>query len=615
MGLMRDETQRGKPDVDQSLFWINEGYFLTDAGHVITTSYVDLRNPEDRTPVTGLVRGCERNFALEDCETIMISNPARFRSYGEELILDVQEGLAKEETVEISRETAAEVSRRRAVSDLNQALELTDSSMRPTFSTSHSNTKKHRESIRYAKEWWILSTSITPDDDGWEIWRSNLPRNYDHVSEIGQPAKFAQALAHMVVEQIGPRGQECSLRSAVNDAEMEKTAHKSQWVIHGPVVYVDSVHDTLDAIKEPASRIAASIFTKGKDHAPLREYRFAVMNEGAKAETVLLQISGMMKDALKPNHQKLVRIPPVTISTGTKAENMRPDAPNESLTLVAKQGTSTERSVEREEWRFETRGSDGQVLDSEGGTRESVSERTVKQNKQLNGNHLQTPTDFNDGSNDGDAPLPTPDSANEAIDPNQIESDEEAAKELALDEFDWDNRESDGDSVAIPIRTVTGRVYKSFEEIMNDPSYPLSPMGKVWQEDANTPEEIIKTYRAIDVVDLKMKDVKSEFRQDLASAGWYAMMCIRNVYGRLGDIVDTVSIENQRFIVIRLKDTRLGHAKGRIVIAPSGVYAYCLQLPNEEMVGHGGEEWGTKFFPFGGDVETFESYGWTKNGT
>ena len=592
--------------------WIDEGFVLSDAGHLIVASFIDLRKPEERSPITGLVRGCERKYALEDCETLMISKPARYRSYGEELILDVQEGLAQEESVITSQGTSAEVTKRSAVSDLNQAFGLLDTRMRLSYKASQNNTDRHSDRIAYGSEWWILSASIRPGEDEWQSWRNTLPEDYDHVSEIGQPAKFAQALAHMVAEQIGPRGQEGILRDTTGATEIKKTAHKSQWVIHGPVVYVDSVFDTLNAITDTKSRVAASIFTKGKDHAKQREYRFAVMNEAADEETITLLISGMMRDALKRTEHGLVRIAPVSITAGEKAETTHQEAKNKSPKLIAKQMTKSERSAEREEWRFQTTGPDGQVLASEGGIRESVSERTIAQNQQLDPNEFQMPTDDNEGSRPTDETFSTPDSVDALMEPNQIENDEEVAKELALDEFEWDSRQSDEDSVAIPIRTVTGRVYESFEEMMSDPSYPMSPMGTVWQEDANTPDEIIKTYRAIDVVDMKMKDVKSEFRQDVASAGWYAMMCIRNIYGRLGDIVDTVSIEKERFVVIRLKDNEMLNAKGRIVIAPTGVYAYSLHLPREEQVGHGGTEWGTKFFPFGDTVETFERYGWTK---
>lgn len=598
--------------METDIIWVNEGFVLNDAGHLIITSYIDLRKPEDRTPITRLVRRCERKYALEDCETIMISNPAHFRSHGEELILDVQEGLAKEETAIASQETAAQATRQQAVSDLNQAFELLGTRMRPSYSESHNKTRKHTDSLTYAKEWWILSTSMKPNDKDLDSWRTTLPNHYDHVSEIGQPAKFAQALARMVAEQIGPRGEEGSFNSATDGAETEKTKHKTQWVMHGPVVYTDSPYATLDGITDSSYRMAALMFTKGKDHAAQREYRFVVLSDGPVEETVVLEISGMMRDALKQTEHGLVRHARVPLKSGPREETEPPQGKNEAANPTVKQMTMRERSAEREEWKLETKGPDGQVLSSDGGLRESIRERTVTQSQDLEGSELQKSTgDSPDRYDTRKAPsIPDPLDATGDMDAEQ--NDEDVVKELALEEFDWDERNAEDDELAIPIRTVTGRVYKSFEEMMSDPTYPMSPMGKVWQEDANTPDEITKTYRAIDVLDMKMKDVEEQFRQDIASAGWYAMLCIRNIYGRLGDIVDTVSIEKKRFVVIRLKDNEALNAVGRIVIAPSGAYAYSLHLPNEEQLGHGGLEWGTKFFPIGGQVETFERYGWTK---
>ena len=49
------------------------------------------------------------------------------------------------------------------------------------------------------------------------------------------------------------------------------------------------------------------------------------------------------------------------------------------------------------------------------------------------------------------------------------------------------------------------------------------------------------------------------------------------IYARLGDTVDSVWIERERFVVIRIKDSEALKATGRIVIAPSGVYAYCFK--------------------------------------
>ena len=105
------------------VLWINDSFGLNDAGHIIMTSYVDLRSPEDRAPIKSLVRACERRYALDDCENIMVSTPSRFRSFGEGLILDPQEGFAKEEEVTERRQTSTNTSRERTVSDLNEAPE------------------------------------------------------------------------------------------------------------------------------------------------------------------------------------------------------------------------------------------------------------------------------------------------------------------------------------------------------------------------------------------------------------------------------------------------------------------------------------------------------------
>ena len=123
--------------MEYDMVWVNEGFVLNDAEHLIMTSYVDLRPPRARIPITGLVRGCERKYALEDSETILVSNPSRFREYGEGLILDIQEGLAREESVVTTRETASESTRQRAVSDLNEAFDLLDRRMRLKYSESN----------------------------------------------------------------------------------------------------------------------------------------------------------------------------------------------------------------------------------------------------------------------------------------------------------------------------------------------------------------------------------------------------------------------------------------------------------------------------------------------
>ena len=587
--------------MDTNVMWVNEGFVLNDAGHLIQTSYVDLRDPSDRTsPITSIVRGSERKYALEDAETILISKPARFREFGEELIRDRQEGLAKEESLTVKEETA----RQQAVSDVNEAIELLKTRVRASYRETRTNTDRNSQSLSFGNEWWILCAAIRPSEEDWATWRDTLPAEYDHISEIGQPAKFAQALARMVAEQIGPKGQEGLLRDTTEGAETEPTKHRTQWVLHGPVVYVDSVYDALEAITDNRTRLAASVFTKSKQYAAQREYRFAVLNEGAEEETVVLQVSGMMRDSLECSEHGLVRTPPVPLSTDASRGSQSLQEKEESRTLRGKRTMRRERSTEREERRWETKGPEGKVLSSESDVRESVKERIVTENQQEAEDGFLTTTRTD---RDEYEVLPA------AQNLNMGDGDEKAVREIAQDEFDWDDGQDEGDQPPIQVRTRTGRVYKSFEEMWTDPTSPTAPFAEIWKEKVMTAEEIAKTYRAIEVLDFKMTNIEEQFRQDIASAGWYAMMCIRNIYARLGDIVDSVWIERKRFVVIRLKDPDGTNAAGRIVISPSGAYAYSIHLPNgEQNLGYGGLEWGTSVFPIGTTVETFERYGWPK---
>ena len=74
------------------MLWINEGFVLDDAGNMLTTSYIDLRDEGERTVIRSLVKGCRREHALKDGETVLISKPERFREYEVALIRDEQRG-------------------------------------------------------------------------------------------------------------------------------------------------------------------------------------------------------------------------------------------------------------------------------------------------------------------------------------------------------------------------------------------------------------------------------------------------------------------------------------------------------------------------------------------
>ena len=115
-------TDRG---ATSEVVWIPEGFVLDEAGNMITTTYVDLRAPEDRKAIRTLVKGCPREYALEDSETILVSPVRRFRTEGENLIRDEQEGLATMAGPEIVEpETPEEAFERRRLADVDEAVEL-----------------------------------------------------------------------------------------------------------------------------------------------------------------------------------------------------------------------------------------------------------------------------------------------------------------------------------------------------------------------------------------------------------------------------------------------------------------------------------------------------------
>ena len=591
------------------MLWVNEGFVLDDAGTMLTTSYIDLREEGERTAIRNLVKGCRREHALEDGETVLISKPERFREYGVALIRDEQEGFAKEELVTLEAETPEEAAKRRATADLNDALQLVGSGIKSVHRVEYSRRKTKSESFSYGKDWWIFCASIRPDDGQWDVWRATLDEGYDHVSEIGQPAKFAQALARMVAEQIGPRGKDAWLTGTSDGVAGARTKHRNQWVIHGPVVYTDRLYETIVGEEDEVRRMAACLFAKPITHAAQREYRFVVLNGGADEETVLLNISGMMRDALAPTEGGLIRPSPAPAETVGEDGAVLPRPMKSSTTQRYKRATVKERKEEREETRLETRTSDGEVISSDVKRREKVEERVATTDLETDdrGIHeLRRAVEREDAGSEH----PVLEIEQESGEPGGADDEDAAAMEVALDERDWKN-ESGQDEFVIPVvHRGSGRTFKSFGEMLEDPTAPMSPFAKVWEVSACSPEEIAKSYGALATLALKIPRVAVEHRQEAASACWHALQCITNIYARLGDIVDNVWIERDRFVVIHIKESEELKATGRIVIGPSGGYAYCFKRAKSENMGYGEGTLGKLFFPLGNDVETFESYGW-----
>ena len=143
----------------------------------------------------------------------------------------------------------------------------------------------------------------------------------------------------------------------------------------------------------------------------------------------------------------------------------------------------------------------------------------------------------------------------------------------------------------------------------------MGPTSEPWAEEALDREEILRIYKMVATLAYKVTRVGIENREAASSACWQAIQCIRNIYVRLGDIVNTVAIERERFVVLQIKASAELEATGRVVVAPTGVYAYSLKRSGKKVVGHAKGDLGKIFFPLSSEVETFESFGWRQKGS
>ena len=605
----RAEMERHAMHTD--MLWINEGFVQDDAGNLMLTSYVDLRHPASRTPVRTLVKACRREHALEDTKTIQLSAVQTFREDGENLIRDHQEGLAKEVLETIKPETPEQALERRRIADMNEAIELVDTGFKITQNVTHRNVERSSHSLTFGKEWWIVSTAITPEtEDERAAWRSTLDPAYDHESLIGQPAKFAEALARMVTEQLGPQGDGALARSTVGDSPESRSEHPSQWVLHGPVVYADSLHEALSREEDEVSRIASLMFTKSASHVAMREYRFVILRAPDAAEQVRLQISGMMRDALEPTRHGLVRIAPPRAAAGVTEEDREagPTRRRQWTNLRSVSATSTERVAQRTSREVVAKGIDGQILTSENEQQEDVRERTVIHD--LNPEDL--PPIFTDAFRSDNSLRSTPkEEKSDHGDPETPSAPDDYAsvKDLVTGHAPQP-AEADSEGDGSKIHGGAGQIFAQLARMFDDPACPAPHMSEPHAEAALSQDEVHRMYGFVATLGHKVTLVPPESRQDATSACWHAVQCIRNIFVRLGDIVARASIKRDRFVVLELRESEALQASGKVVLAPSGAYAYCFRRTGNGCLGHSEGTLGVLFFPLGNELETFDSFGW-----
>ncbi len=239
-----------------SFEYLADGHHVDDAGNLIACTYVDFRDAAERAPITTLRKASPKQYAIPGCGTIRLSKPTWFGGRGEGFAIGPEPGTAA---------GAADP-----------------------------------DALHCGRHAWICSASIEPEPEAERAaWREALPAAYDAVSPIRRPRAFARALGAMVAEQVGPQGRTLMLRSAVN-GQVFRTAHRSQTVYHGAVVYSDDPYRWLDGASSVLEFDLLLLFLESAAHRARREYRFAVWaQDDSGRDRVDLQVSPALLDAMQ----------------------------------------------------------------------------------------------------------------------------------------------------------------------------------------------------------------------------------------------------------------------------------------------------------------------------
>ena len=281
--------------------YLADGHHVDDAGNLISCTYVDFRDPAERSPITALRKAASQRNAIPGCETIRISTPSCFLGQGEGPVVRGAEG------DDWSGSAGASTGTEAAPADAGE----------PT------------DEACYGRNGWIFCASIEPETPAERIaWREAMPAGYDAVSPIRRPRAFARALGAIAAEQAGPRGRTVLLRNTI-DGEAFSTAHRSQTVYHGPVVYSDDPYRRLERASSDLELLLLLLVSlKDAAHRAQREYRFVVWAEEEPREDRLdLPVSLALLEAMQtpPLDPKGGRVVPPGVEESSTVDTVHED--------------------------------------------------------------------------------------------------------------------------------------------------------------------------------------------------------------------------------------------------------------------------------------------------
>ncbi len=210
----------------RGVLYLADGHHVDDVGNLSSCVYVDFRDAAERSPITSLQKASSKRCAIPGCGTVRLSKLTGFDGRGERLTIGPEAGTA-------------------------------DGAADP-------------DALHCGRNAWIYSASVEPETQAEQAaWREALPAGYAAVSPIRRPRAFARALGTMVAEQVGPQGRTLILRSALG-GQVFRTAHRSQTVYHGAVVYSDDPYRRLESASSVLEFNLLLLFLERPARVPVR---------------------------------------------------------------------------------------------------------------------------------------------------------------------------------------------------------------------------------------------------------------------------------------------------------------------------------------------------------
>lgn len=567
-----DLLESGKPLV------LCDGLLVTDSGHLIVSQYVDIAPDHDsKRPYrpAALIKAIEECHALEFSPTIRISSPHRFRDFGESGIQDDQEGLATKESTSSSEGSLFEQRNLERQDALQHLLDNPGISIGATVMRNHETDSK---SLRFGRSTWIYCTSIPPTEDQRSRWRASLPDTYRHESVIRQPIRFAFSLASAFADQNGPESKDVDFNHTAPGGAVQ-SVHAGQTIMHGPVWYTDDVHGFLSSrIEDDPLYNFYPVFVKDCKYQDQLEYRFALHCESpVRKRSLFLQIKEDMRAALAPyGRSSPVEFRPV----GGTENGTAPSQPR--VTTSTSTITSTKTRRNRQEARWTVTDCQRGVVVQEG---TQVTEQEVVATSEVSGVGLAPGADL-DSLGPARVQVTSRTEGTRTVDGTQIETHTTSkirvfnlAKQSALDGL--------------------------FELEDVDPVGLLDAARRPFSAMADWPPAVASLLEGLVA---QTVDLEPQTEVDIMSACWNAIWAVANLCMDFGDIVESVDVEESKFVAIALKKSEAG-VGGKILVGPRGTFAYLLSPVGT--LHHGGTVDRLILFPDDITRSHFEEAGWS----